>query len=446
MLGLTLHGVDLFANNMKSSYIQWIALRQLLSSTGRQGLSFMTVFSILGVTLGVAALIIVLSVMGGFEQDLKQKMLRGEPHIEILAKNALLGFSLNQVPLKKIESALGARANISPFAKNDVVAKQGKHLAAVTLIGIDPEKNNSMWAFHDTLVDGELSDLNKKHTPLLYFGEGEARFPGIILGEGVAGQLGADMGDKVTILSPQAVSGNLIFSGGTITRTYVVTGIFSSHIFTFDSKWAVVNLSEGRKFLPDYDPSLDQENYVTGIAADVFRPDLVDRYVKRLSKVAKDMQFLTWKDSNKALLFALQLEKYTMGAILMLIVLVAAFSISGTMMMTVFHKKSQISLMRSLGMSRQDISRLYILQGLTIGVIGTLLGLALGLLICYGLQEGRYAGMPASIMSIRGLPVRFLPVEYFCICVAALLLAAGGALYPALIASRQNPSAGLRYS
>ena len=427
-----------------SSFLQWAAWRQLVSSRGH-GLSFMTVFSILGVTLGVAALIIVLSVMGGFEQDLKSKMLRGQPHLEILASNPILGFSLNEIPLDQIKKLVPEGAGFSPFTETDVVIKQGKHLAAVNLVGIDLKYDNTMWAFWDTMVDGELKSIDENVQPLLSIGPETSKFPGIVLGEGVAGQLGTDLGDEITLVSPQAASGAVLFSGGTITRTYVVSGIFRSRIFTYDSKWAVVRLDEGRKFMTDYDPYLDIERYVTGIAINAADPYEVDDIIARL-KTKFDLKFRSWKDANSALLFALQLEKYTMGAILMLIVLVAVFSISGTMMMTVFHKKTQVCLMRSIGMTQKDIARLYIYQGAAIGVIGITLGLLIGLGVCFGIYELRYIDMPANLNSIRGLPVKFLPLEYVIVCFTALVLAILGALYPALIASRQNPSSGLRYS
>ena len=405
----------------------------------------MTIFSILGVTLGVAALIIVLSVMGGFEQDLKEKMLKGQPHLEILAENPTLGFSLNEISLSDIKNSVPSGRGFSPFTQTDVVIKRGKHLAAINLVGVDLSFDNTMWAFWDTVVDGKLESIEEKHTPLLSFGNDTSSFPGIVLGEGVAGQLGADIGDEISLVSPQAASGAVLFSGGTVSRTYVITGIFRSRIFTYDSKWAVVKLGEGRKFMPDYDPYLDAERYVTGIAVNADDPHDVDGIVSRL-KSKYPLNFRTWKDTNSALLFALQLEKYTMGAILMLIVLVAVFSISGTMMMTVFHKKTQVCLMRSIGMTKRDISRLYVMQGASIGLLGISLGLTIGLSVCWCIHKFRYLDMPANLHSLGGLPVKFLPEEYAIICLAALFLSILGAVYPALVASRQNPSSGLRYS
>ncbi len=405
----------------------------------------MTASSILGVTLGVAALIIVLSIMGGFEQALRTKMLRGEPHLEILNERALLGFSLLQHPLEDLRARLPEAQSMAAFVQSDVVMKQGKHLAAASLIGIDPTADSSMWAFHGHLIEGQLGEIANLHRPLISFDDGGARLPGVVLGDALAGQLGADLGDELVILSPEASSSAAILTGATLTRSYVVVGIFHSGMTNFDSKWAVTTLDEARQFMVGYDPGLDEERYVTGVAANVADPDQIEPYAARFAG-EKGLAVRTWKDANAALLFALKLEKYTMGAILMLIVLVAAFSISGTLMMTVFFKKTQICLLRSIGMTRFDIGRLFLMQGLIVGGVGVGLGLSLGLSVCWLLTQFRYIDMPASLMSMRAWPVKFLPMEYAVICGLALLLCVVGALYPALTASKQNPSSGLRYS
>jgi lipoprotein-releasing system permease protein len=194
----------------------------------------------------------------------------------------------------------------------------------------------------------------------------------------------------------------------------------------------------------DYDSSLDLERYVTGVALNVAEPFDIDAYGEKV-KSMKGLAPHTWKNTNSALLFALKLEKFTMGSILMLIVLVAAFSISGTMMMTVFHRKNQVCLMRSLGMTQGDVARLFMIQGMVIGFIGIVIGLAIGLGVCGLLWQFRFVNMPPSIGYLRALPVKFLPLDYVVICVSAWLLSLAGATYPALTAARQNPSSGLRY-
>lgn len=431
------------AGQANFKFLQWAAWRYLVARKGRHGLSFMTTFSILGVVIGVAALIIVLSVMGGFEQDLKNKMLRGQPHLEVLADNALAGFSLKDHPLSKFQKLYPEADGIQPYTEADVVLTQGKHISAVILFGIDPKIGGSLWAFDTSMTEGKLEAIGTLHSPVIPMNRNKVEWPGIVLGDSLASQLGADLGDEITVLSPQASSSATVMSGGTFSRNYTVVGLFHTGLFNYDSKWAVVSLDEGRKFMPDYEPSLDDDEYVTGIGVNSKEPLSIESYRDKLPK--QGLQGRTWMDTNSALLFALKLEKYTMGSILLLIVLVAAFSISGTMMMTVYHKKQQICLFRSLGMSERDVGRLYLIQGFTIGTVGIVGGLILGLSLCFLLQQLRYADLPANIISLRSLPVKFLPAEYAVICAAAWTLSVIGAFYPARIAAKQNPSQGLRY-
>ncbi|MBC7660103.1 MAG: ABC transporter permease [Chitinophagaceae bacterium] len=425
-------------------FMQWAAWRYLVARKGRHGLSFMTTFSILGVVIGVAALIVVLSVMGGFEQDLKAKMLRGEPHLEIIATNPLAGFSLKEHPLDRFKTLFPDAEAIEPYTQADVVIKQGKHLSAVVLLGVNPKGGGALWDIDTSMIEGKIESIGTTHAPVIATKGEKALWPGMVIGEGLAAQLGADLGDEITVLSPQATSSSTILSGGTVTRTYVVSGLFKTGITNSDSKMALVSLDEGRKFLADYDTSLDDDNYVYGVGVNSKDPLSIENYKNRVSKIP-GIQGKSWKDSNSALLFALKLEKYTMGSILLLIVLVAAFSISGTMMMTVYHKKQQICLFRSLGMSERDVGRLYLLQGFTIGTVGIVGGLIVGLTLCFMIQHLRNADLPSNLVSLFSLPVKYLPVEYGVICLAAWILSLLGAFYPARIAAKQNPSQGLRY-
>lgn len=395
----------------------------------------MTVVSVLGVMIGVAALVTVLSVMGGFEQDLKSKMFRGLPHLEVLAQNAIAGFSLQQYPLSYFEQAYKEATGVEPFVQSDVVIKRNKHLASITLFGIDPAQGGKLWGFSQGMIEGEISDLSEK-------GSDNSK-PKIILGESLAIQLGADVGDEIRILSPQARVTDAL-SGATMLDIFEVVGIFMTDLPRYDSKYAVVNLSAGRKFVPDYDSSIDSKEYVTGVAVNFDQPELVDQYKARMNKESH-LQTITWKTVNKSLLFALKLEKFTMGAILLLIVLVAAFSISGTMMMTIYHKRSQVALMRSLGMEQKDIAKLYLTHGCLVGLIGVFLGLCLGLTICSLLYYFQFVDLPAGIYQQKKLPVKFLPFEYVVVSVCAWLLSLGASLYPAVVAAKQDPGTGLRF-
>ncbi len=418
----------------------WMAWRQLRSVRARvlpgtRGLSFMTSMSIAGVATGVMALVIVLSVMGGFGADLSDKMLSGQPHGEVMAKTATAGFSLNEHPLTEIAAAIPEAMRLEPFTEADVVIKRRRFLSSATVFGIDPTIGAQNWGFNGTFVEGRIEDLSSRNPP------------GIALGDQLAGQLGADLGDEVVLLSPQAGVGSIL-GGGTLSRTFVVTGIFSTGMFNYDSKWAVTNLDEGRRFMADFDESLAVDKFVSGIGFNMKDPMQVDRVKSRFERLVgakSGLRISTWQETNKSLLFALKLEKFAMGSILMLVVVVAAFSISGTMMMTVFHKRGNISLLRALGMSRRDVSRLYMIHGGVIGFTGVAIGLALGILFCLAVVWTRGVPLPADVYYLKILPVKFLPMEYTVIVLAALGFSFAAAAYPAWVAARQDPGAGLRY-
>lgn len=425
---------------MRFGALIWMAWRQLRSVRARvlpgtRGLSFMTTMSIAGVATGVMALVVVLSVMGGFESDLRRKMLSGQPHGEIMAENAAAGFSLNDHPLSEIAAAIPEAQQIEPFTEADIVMKHGRFMASATLFGVDPDIGATNWGFDGAFIEGSLADLAKP---------GRAS---IALGDDLARQLGVSVGDELIVLSPQTGVGTLL-GGGTLSRVFVVTGIFSTGMFNYDSKWAVTNIKDGLRFIADFDESLLADRFVSGVGFSLANPMKIDVIKKRFRlrpENASRLQLRTWQEANKSLLFALKLEKFAMGSILMLIVVVAAFSISGTMMMTVFHKRPQVSLLRALGMTRRDIGRLYMVHGCVIGLSGVVMGIVLGVLICGFIQWSKSVPLPSDVYYLKVLPVRYLPVDYLVIVIAAFGLSVVASLYPAWLAARQVPGAGLRY-
>ncbi len=446
------------------STVLWIAWRYLVARNRKAGLSFMTMVSIAGVAIGVAALIVVLSVMGGFEQDLRSKMLRGQPHIEILNKSSgVVGFSLKDIPLDVFKREIPEATDIEAYTQADVVMKQGRHLTSAIIFGVDPDRDAHLWGFSGAMIEGELNSIGSNH-PVTLGDDPEVRRPGILLGEQLAEQLGADLGDEIIVLSPQANVGAAL-GGGTVSRQYVVSGKFRTGLFNYDMKWAVVSLDEGRKFMPDYDYSLDEDQFVTGVAVNIKDPMRVREVAERVfpasstvgipaadlpknvaTTLPKDgLEPLTWEKSNKSLLFALKLEKFAMGSILMLIVIVAGFSISGTMMMTVFHRRGQVSLLRSLGMSHRDVTKLFLTQGFTIGAVGIISGFVLGIAICLLVKSFQFIPLPPGVYHLKFLPCKWLWFDYLVICLVAWMFSLIASTYPAFTAAKQDPGQGLRY-
>ena len=420
---------------LRNNSVLWLAWRNLIHPRHGFGLSAMTFVSIAGVTIGVLALTVVLSVMGGFERDMKAKMLKGLPHLEVyLRDNPTHGFSFHQYPRTWFRKAFPQAALIEPFIQVDVVLKHNRHLSSAVLFAVDPIKGGQLWGFRqrDALLEGSYQGLRARHRHAL---------PGILLGDGLAVQMGAEVGDEITILNPNSV----LTTGvglATTARVFTLAGIFHTGLFTYDGKWAVISLAEGRKFLPDYDTSLDEEQYVSGVALNFPDPDRVELAAQRLTQTP--LRGLTWKETNSSLIFALRLEKFAMGAILMLIVLVAAFSISGTMMMTVFYRRHQIALLRAMGLTARRTYRVFLTQGVLIGTIGVSGGMLAGIAILLVLASYPIP-LPQEIYYLGNVPVRFLWHDYLVIGMLAWLLSLLSAVYPAVVATKEVPSKGLRF-
>ena len=408
--------------------IIWLAWRNLRNPRRGFGLSVMTNVSIGGVTIGVMALVIVLSIMGGLARSLRQSMYEGTPHVEVqLRTNKALGFSMKRYPLSFFRDKFPQMQAIQTYVRNDVVLKNERHLSTATLFAIDPDADSKLWGFQRPQ---HLLGNAVQHTLA-------GAYPQIMLGQELAYQLGVELGDTVLVLNPNRHAGSEV---GAIARAFTVVGIFATALFNYDEKWAVVTLPEGRKFMPDYDQSLDAELYVSGVAMNFPNPDKLDNSIADLSSTP--LRAVTWKDNNEAVIFALQLERIAMGAILLLVVLVASFSIGSTMMMTVFYRRSQIALLRAIGICQRRTFQIYLTQGLLIGVVGTVLGMSFGLLMLLMLDKMPIP-LPTDIYVLNSLTVRFLWQDYLLIGILALLLSSLSATYPASVAAKASPTKGL---
>ena len=394
----------------------------------------MTIASVLGTLIGVAALIIVLSVMGGFEKDLKSRIFKGLPHLEVLSSNPSVGFSLDKVPLEKMREHFPGAEIMEPFTRADLVFKHEKRLASVTLFGIDPKLGGRPWGFSEAMTSGSIEAL----------GHADPLYPSLILGEALALQLGVEIEDLVTAISPQMNISDAL-AGHRFTQVFKIVGTFKTDIPNYDSKYAATDLPSGRKFMEEYEESLDDENYVSGIATTFDEPEKIDS-LENAPHLPEDLKIVTWKDVNKSLLVALKLEKFAMGAVLFLIVLVAAFSISGTIMMTVYYKRNQVALLRALGMKSSEILQLFLTHGLIISAVGVSLGFLVGFGACFLIDHSELLKLPQGVYLIKKLPIRFLGIEYVVIGLGAFFISLAASVYPALKAARQDPGAGLRYS
>jgi lipoprotein-releasing system permease protein len=423
-------------------YELFISLRYLKAKRKSAFISIITLISTAGVALGVMALIIVLAVMTGFEEDLKEKILGTNAHVVVLKNGgAIDDYRELMARLTGFDGVVAA----TPFIYNQVMLTSGKHVSGVVLRGIDPESDVKVTNLHKAMTDGTLDALTPEHGVISVARNTEPLAPGLIIGKELAKNLNLFVGDRVNVVSPM---GNITPLGMVPKmKGFRVVGIFNTGMFEYDSTLAYVNLKEAQSFLGLGDT-------VTGIqlkVRDVYATGELARKINRelgLSYFARD-----WMQMNKNILFALKTEKVVMFIILTLIVLVAAFGIASTLFMLVMEKNRDIAILKSMGATGRSIMKIFIMEGLIIGVSGTLLGVISGLLVAKNLE-----GIVGFVQRVTGFelfsrdvyyldrfPSQVVPMDVLIISVTAIAISFVATLYPSWQASRLLPSEALRY-
>ena len=399
-------------------------------ATRRNGfISFISGVSMLGIALGVAALIIVLSVMNGFQKEVRDRMLGVVSHIEILAPNgaALPDVALTLSQVKAHPQVIGA----APFIATQALLARGEDMKGTIVRGIEPG------------LEPEVTDLaiELKNTGLNRLVPGEF---GVVLGGELARSLGVREGDKVTLVAP---SGQ-VTPAGVVPRLkqMTVVGTFDSGHFEYDSALVLLHIEDAARIFRLEGPSgvrvkLRDLHQAREVAADL---------AKTLSG---ELLIRDWTRQNRTWFAAVQMEKRMMFIILTLIVAVAAFNLVSTLVMTVTDKRADIAILRTLGASPRSIMGIFVVQGAMVGVIGTFAGLALGLGVAFNidvivpaLERLFHASfLPKDIYLISRMPSDPQQADIVPIAVISLVLAFLATLYPSWRASRVNPAEALRY-
>lgn len=413
-----------------------IGLRYLKAKRKSTFISIITFISIAGVTLGVLALIVVLAVMTGFEEDLKEKILGTNAHI-IVMRNGTPMEDYRQI-MARLSTVKGVSAT-TPFIYNQVMLSSGKNVSGVVLRGIDPASDSKVTRLSRSLVNGGMAGLDPG------MADGSDDLPGLLVGKELAKHLNLFVGDKVNIVSPM---GNITPLGMMPKmKPFRVTGIFNTGMFEYDSTLAYVSLKQAQSFF-------DLGDTVTGIQLrvdDVYHTGELARSINRI--LGPDYHARDWMQMNRNILFALKTEKVVMFVILTLIVLVAAFGIASTLFMVVMEKTRDIAILKSMGATGLSIMKIFVLEGLIIGVIGTVLGDIAGLLIARNLEPiidfiQKITGQnffSKDIYYLDHFPSQVVPSDVVLISVTAILISFIATLYPAWQASRMLPAEALRY-
>ena len=415
-------------------YEWFIGLRYLKAKRKQTFISIITVISIVGVMVGVMALIIVLSVMSGFEKTLKEKILGTQAHLVILKASQEAMGQYDEVIQKTVE--VKGVLSAAPFIFSQVMLSSGSNVSGVVLKGIDPDREGNVTDLANNLKSGRLQDLKDVRT-------GDA--PAILLGAELAKHLSVSVGSQIQVVSPL----------GTMTpmgmmpkmRRFRVTGIFHSGMYEYDNTMAYVSIESAQKFF-------GLESEVTGVqvkTSDLYQVKEIGREIRR--KLGFPFWTKDWMEMNRNLFSALRLEKIAMFIILILIVLVAAFNIISTLIMVVMEKHKDIAILKSMGASSSGILKIFMIEGLVIGVVGTVLGTTLGLLAAFNLEnitgfvEGLFGFkiLASDVYYIDKLPSQVNPLDVWIITATAILISLLATLYPSWRASRLDPAEALRY-
>lgn len=418
----------------------FIGLRYLKAKRKATFISLITLISVAGVALGVMALIIVLAVMTGFEEDLKEKILGTNAHIVVLKSGE--GIEDHPQLMDRLKGFKGVVA-ATPFIYSQVMLTTGKNVSGVVLRGIDTSTDAQVTNLHKTVVEGSLDELNRqKPLPLK---NNEPSLPGLVIGKELAQNLNLFLGDTVNVVSPM---GNITPLGMMPKmKRFRLVGIFNTGMFEYDSTLAYVSLGEAQAFL-------GMGESITGIqlkVADVYKSGDLTRTINRelgFPYFARD-----WMQMNKNILFALRTEKVVMFIILTLIVLVAAFGIASTLFMVVMEKTRDIAILKSMGATSRSVMRIFVFEGLIIGVLGTIIGVLGGLLVALNLEPivntvqkvTGFQFFSKDIYYLDHFPSLVVTSDVILISVTAIVISFVATLYPSWQASRLSPAEALRY-
>jgi lipoprotein-releasing system permease protein len=402
----------------------FLAIRYLKAKRKQAFISVITVISVIGVMMGVMALIVVLSVMNGFREDLMGKILGVNSHLVVLSyEGAFLDYDRIARDTSTVEGVVAA----TPFIYSQVMVNSQGSVSGSVLRGIDTSTAGKVIAIDRMIKRGSLQSLDSLHDGL----------PGIIVGKELARMLAVQPGDPVTVVSPM---GKLTPVGRVPqNRKFKITAIFESGMYEYDATMVYMSLKEAQDFL-----GLD--NRATGVevrVADVYKADQVAGAVTQ--KLGYPYWAKDWKQMNRSLVSALKLEKIAMFVILIMIVLVGALNIISTLVMVVMEKNRDVAILRAMGATQKSIMAVFMVQGVLVGVVGTLVGLGAGLGLCHLLAKYKFIELPSDVYYISTLPVRVEMLDVVLVIAAALVISFLATLYPSRHASRLNPVESLRY-
>lgn len=412
-------------------YELFIALRYLRAKRREAFISLITVISTAGIAIGVMTLTITLAVMTGFEGDLRTRILAFNPHVTIWGQ---LGSLADPDGVAARAQAVPGVRVAEPFVYGQLMLSTPKQFAGVLVRGIPPD-GAAQAELARRLRSGRVEDLGRAVAVPLGNGRGAtAQIPGIVLGSALAEKLGVGVGDAVDVAAAPVRHG-----GVPRLRRFAVVGEFSSGMPEYDSGLAYVSLADAQRLY-------ELDTAVTGIEVTVDDIYAAGRIADRLAAdLGVSYRVRDWMEANENLFAALTMQKTVYSIVLLLIVLVAAFTVLATLVMVVMEKRKDIAILKSMGATGGSIARVFIYKGLTIGVVGTLLGNLGGWGGCWLLERYQFIELPQDVFFVNTVPVAVHPPYFVAVTVATLLICLLATLYPARKAARLPPVDVMRY-
>lgn len=421
------------------SYELFIGLRYLKAKRKQTFISIITLISILGVMVGVTALIIVLSVMTGFEEDLRDKILGVNAHLVVMEfGKGIKDYNHVAEKAKKVEGVIGT----TPFIYNQAMLSTENGVVGVAVRGLDVNTVGDVIALPKKITSGSLDGLRVSLQDKYTTG---SPLPGIIIGKELSKNLGIAVGEDVNVISP---SGTMTPAGPVprIAR-FQVAGIFEFGMYEYDSSMAFISLESAKRFFRMGDTVSGVEIRVK----DIYQAEKIGRNIQK--ELNGFYYVRTWMDMNKNLFAALKLEKVAMFIILVLIVIVAAMNIISTLIMVVMEKGKDIAILKSMGATAGDILRIFMIEGLVIGFTGTVTGVILGVTTALNLEKvvgfiEKFFGFKVlrpDVYYIDKLPSKVDPYMVAAIAIVAIIISFLATIYPSWRASKLEPVEALRY-
>jgi lipoprotein-releasing system permease protein len=401
----------------------FVALRYLLARRKQAFISVISLISTIGVAVGVMALVIALALMTGLQGELRDRILGSTAHVYVWKTGGIEDYRVEVEKLRRIDGVVGA----GPAILGKALISTDKADAFISLKGIDPALEPSVTDVARAMLRGSVDAL----VPA-----GENALAGILIGRNLAEQLGVTVGDTASLLTPQGTLSPM----GMIPRTRRVriAGIYALGLYEFDAAYGFVPLEFGERVLGKALPDLIELRVADIDAA----PDVSERVPETLGDeyVSQD-----WADMNQALFSALWLEKMAISITIGLIVMVAALNIIASLILLVMEKSRDIAILKTMGTSSKRVMRIFMLQGVVIGLVGTAVGSTLGLLLCWVFDRYRLIQIPMDVYQIAYVPFVVQPFDFAVVVVSAILICFLATIYPSRQASRLDPVQALRF-